>query len=116
LTKVRYQRLLRSLLQSLFDHIDDQHRGSFTFQADEQSDQRPRYLGTLIDEPRQSAIDARLESWLGVESGCGRRAIVFQPLQAQEGRVRQSLGQTLSQTCLAAAQRPDDIVDRPDVA
>ena len=110
------QGLLGGLVQPLLHHVDDQDGRAFGFQSGEQGDQRLRHRGAVLDEPGQRLIDPRLERRVGVQPRPSRRAAVRQPVQAQEGGVRQGLGQALGQPRLAAAQRADDVVQRPDVA
>ena len=110
------QGLLRGLVQSLLQHVDDQDRRAFRFQPDQQRDQGIRRPGAILDEPREGAIDARLEVRVGVEKRPRWRAAIRQPLEAEERRIRQGLGQPLRQSRLAAAQRTGDVVQRTDVA
>jgi hypothetical protein len=77
LAKVGYQGFLCSLIQPLFDHVDDQDGWLLGFQADEKRNQGFRYCGTLLDEPRQSLIDPQFESRIGVESGRGQCATLL---------------------------------------
>lgn len=70
----------------------------------------------LIDELRETSIDSRFENRIGIEPGRGGCAVSFEPLQAQEGSVRQHFRQPLSEPRLAAAKRADDVVERPNIA
>src|SRR3546814_4676954 len=71
--------------------------------------------------PRSTRTDTLFPSTplfrsVGVQPRCSRRAAVRRPLQAQEGGVGQGLGQAPGKPGLAAAQRADDVVQRPDIA
>ncbi|WP_292237100.1 hypothetical protein [Mesorhizobium sp.] len=97
------QCLLRGLIQSPFDHVDDQHRRAFDLQSGKQGDQCIRYRSAVLSEPGQRLIDPRPESWVGVQESQGRRAAIRQSVQAKEGGVGQGLGQALRQSGLATA-------------
>src|SRR5262249_43694274 len=62
-----------------------------------------------------TSIDPLPEAGIGIQPRPRPGAIIRQPLQTEEDGVGQGLGQAQRQPCLAAAQRTDDVVQRPDV-
>ena len=110
------QGLLGGLVQPLFHHVDNHDGRAFGFQSDEQRNQGFRGRSTVFNEPRQGLIDPGLERRVGVQLRPSRRAAVLQPIETQEDGVRQGFSQTLGQSCFAAAQRTDNIIQRPHVA
>jgi hypothetical protein len=110
---MRDQGLLGGLIQPLLHHVDHQDSRAFGFQPGEQGDEGLRRQGAVVDEPGQDRIDPRFEGRVGLQR---RRAVIRRSLEAQEGGVIKSFGQTSRQPRLAAAQRADDVVQRPDIA
>jgi hypothetical protein len=109
------QGLLRGPVQSLFHHVDDHDGRSLRFQSDEQGNQGVRGRRTVFNEPGQGVVDPGPECRVGVQLRPGCRAAVLQSIEAQEGRVRQSFGEMLGQSRFAAAQRADNVIQRPHV-
>ena len=54
------------------------------------------------------------ERRVAVEQRARRRAALRQPVQSEERRTRHGLGDALGQSCLATAERTDDVVQRAD--
>ena len=86
--------------------VDDQRRRSVGLDPRQQCRQRVARRGAVLDEPRQRFGHTRHARCLGA-----RWAV-----QPEEHRARNALGQPHGEPCLPAAQRPDDVVQRPDAA
>ena len=54
-----------ALVQALFEHVDHEERRAFGFEPGEESDERPRHRGAVLDKCREASIDARFEGRVG---------------------------------------------------
>jgi hypothetical protein len=100
----------------LFHHVDDKDGRALGLQSDDQGDKGIRHHGSFIDQPAQYPIDARFEGGVGILPRSSRSTTVRRPLQTKEACIGQSLSQTPSQPGFAAAQRANDVVERPNIA
>ncbi|MBI1854009.1 MAG: hypothetical protein HYR85_27035, partial [Planctomycetes bacterium] len=70
------QNLLGGPVESLLEHVDDQHGRRFRFELGEQGDQGVRRGAAFLDEPGEGAIDPQFERWVGGESGANHLAAI----------------------------------------
>lgn len=110
------QCLLRGAIEILFDHVDDPCARTFGFEGDEQRGQRRRRRRASGGERCRCTVDARLQCRIGAQHVARRRTVVFQPVEADERGAGQRVGEPERQPRLAAAERADDVVQRPDIA
>src|SRR4029077_560441 len=69
----------------------------------------------VLDKRGEAPIDAQFKGIVGLEPRQRGRATLRHPIDAEESRAGQGLGEALGEAGLAAPQRPNDVVERENL-
>ena len=83
------------LVQVLLQHVDHEKCRLFRFEPSEESGERPRGGGAILDKRGEASIDSCLEGRVGFEPRQRGRAALRHAIEAEKCGSRQGLGETL---------------------